>query len=67
MNFVDYKNKITSMFSKYGFVFCPLDGRMLELLYSDDVSIDKAYSIGCDVNAGVSFLRAVVSNHGGEM
>ena len=55
------------MFAKYGFVSCPLDGRMIDLLYSDDVSIDKAYSIGCDVNAGVSFLRAVVSNHGGEM
>jgi len=67
MNFLDYKNKIINMFAKYGFVFCPLDDGMIDLLYSDDVSIDKAYGIGCDVNAGVSFLRAVVSNHGGEM
>jgi hypothetical protein len=46
-------------FATYGFVGCPLTEEQLAHLYKLNIKLDKVYGIGCDVNAGVSFDRAV--------
>ena len=49
-------------FARYGFVSCPLTEEQLARLYRLNVKLDQVYGIGCDVNAGVDFDRAVEVN-----
>lgn len=46
-------------FAFYGFTECPLTDTQLEHLYRQNIKIDVAYNIGCDVAAGFSFVEAV--------
>jgi len=45
-------------FSRYGFPACPLTDNQINDLFYRGFSVDEVYSIGCDVNAGISFKRA---------
>lgn len=54
-----YIRTVKHDFAYYGFPVCPLDDAQLEALYRANVKVDEAYGIGCDVNAGVPFERAL--------
>lgn len=49
-------------FAKYGFVDCPLTTNELVCLWMLDADNDAVYGVGCDVNAGIDFDRAVEVN-----
>ena len=44
-------------FAKYGFVVCPLTDEEITTLYNNNVKLDEAYGIGCDVHAGFPFSQ----------
>jgi hypothetical protein len=46
-------------FARYGFVSTPLTDAQLTALYKQNIKLDQAYGIGCDVAAGFSFEEAV--------
>jgi hypothetical protein len=45
--------------AKYGFVGCPLTDDELSEAFARGISVEEVYDIACDVNAGISFERAV--------
>ena len=47
--------------AKFGFPNCPLSFAQFAIIYRK-ATLDQAYGIACDVNAGVSFLEAVRVN-----
>lgn len=57
-----YIRTIKSDFARYGFVTCPLSDSELERLYRANIKVDEVYGIGCDVNAGIAFEKAVYVN-----
>jgi hypothetical protein len=46
--------------AKYGFIANPIDEKRYEKIAN--LSLDALYGIVCDVNAGISFARAVAIN-----
>ena len=63
----DYITDAQKEFAKYGFIACPLTPEDLRELYHANIDQNTAYGIGCDVNAGVTFLNAVLANLGGRV
>lgn len=57
-----YTNELHTKFSVYGFLACPLTDKQIACLLSDNISVDVAYIIGCDVYAGFSFSDAYYAN-----
>ena len=49
-------------FAYYGFIECPLTDEELAHLYRENIHLDIAYGIGCDVAAGFDFDFAVEAN-----
>ena len=58
----DYITDAQKEFAKYGFITCPLTPENLSDLYHANIDQNTVYGIGCDVNAGVTFLNAVLAN-----
>lgn len=56
----DYEDFCLYM-AKYGFINCPLSFGQFAIIHSK-ATLNQAYGIACDVNAGVSFLEAVRVN-----
>jgi len=52
-------NRAKREFAKYGFVVCPLTDEQLRYAWKYNVPLDQTYGLGCDVNAGVKFSRAM--------
>lgn len=57
-----YMEAIKSEFTQYGFPNCPLSDSQIETLETRGVCLNTAYGIGCDVNAGIAFQRAMTIN-----
>lgn len=57
-----YIGNMHKMFAHYGFSQCPLTEERLQWLYDCNVIEAVAYRIGCDVAAGVSWIKAVQEN-----
>lgn len=55
----DFSKQLKEMFAYYGFTECPLSDEQIKILEDKRVSVDEAYHIGCDWNAGIthSFLE----------
>jgi|VirMetMinimDraft_7_1064189.scaffolds.fasta_scaffold589236_1 hypothetical protein len=51
----NYINELTQDFARHGFISSPLTRDQAALLYSQGVSLGRAYSIGCDVGGGFTF------------
>ena len=63
MNEADYIAVCREGFAYYGFTQPPLNTAELAYLYREGYPIDDAYSVACDVNAGISFDDAVYNLH----
>lgn len=49
-------------FAKFGFIECPLTDEEIAHLYRENIHIDIAYGIGCDVAAGFEFFEAIAAS-----
>ena len=49
-------------FARFGFIGSPLTTAQLAQLYNQNIKLDEAYAIGCDVAAGIEFGDAVLVN-----
>ena len=59
------KRYITTLqreFSKYGFTECPLTTDQMTALYKNNIKLEEAYMIGCDVSSGFRFDVAYDAN-----
>lgn len=52
MTYDEYKNALNAMFLKYGFIATPLNKTQIFECFKKKISLDNAYSLGCDVYAG---------------
>ena len=52
-------DKAKREFAKYGFIVCPLTTEQLQYAWKYNVNLTGVYGLGCDVNAGVPFKRAM--------
>lgn len=59
--FYEYKQAISKMFAKNGFIHTPLNYRELVNLWDHGIDLNDVYTIGCDVNAGFSFRVAFIA------
>lgn len=55
MTYAEYK----AMMAYYGFVTCPLTEAQFVRAKGLSLTVDDLYGLGCDVNAGVPFTRAL--------
>jgi hypothetical protein len=46
-------------FARYGFTTCPLTKGQIATLYKNNVKLEEAYGVGCDVHCGFSFDEAL--------
>ena len=46
-------------FARHGFITCPLTKGQIATLYKNNVKLEEAYSVGCDVHCGFSFDEAL--------
>lgn len=46
-------------FAKHGFTSCPLTDEQITALYKDNIKLEQAYDIGCDVAAGFDFEHSL--------
>jgi hypothetical protein len=42
-------------FARHGFTSCPLTNEQITSLYKDNIKLEQAYDIGCDVANGFDF------------
>lgn len=57
-----YINTLKREFAKFGFIECPLTDEELAHLYQQNIKLEQAYGIGCDVAAGFEFFEAMEAN-----
>ena len=50
-----YHEALQREFAKYGFAGCPLTDEQITDLYQRNISIQQAYTIGCDTNSGFTY------------
>lgn len=62
VNLKTYIAAVVREFSFYGFAKPPLSLSQIRECFNAPVSVDVAYSIGCDVNAGFDFQDALTAN-----
>ena len=55
MVFTAYSNALIHKFSFYGLLETPLTGAEILACFNAGLSLDDAYSLGCDVNSGFPF------------
>ena len=58
MTLEQYAESLKYDLARYGFTYCPLTDQEIESCYMLGLSLDLAYSIACDVNAGFTFLES---------
>jgi len=58
----EYKNALAQKLAFYGFTSNPLTNDMISILWHDKISLDSAYGIACDVNAGFTFAESLDAN-----
>lgn len=46
-------------FARFGFTETPLTDEQLTTLYRNNIKLDDAYGIGCDVAAGYGFAESI--------
>lgn len=46
-------------FARLGFTSCPLTAEQITTLYKDNIKLEQAYGIGCDVANGFDFEQSV--------
>ena len=59
MKFEQYMDNLKREFSRYGFTAAPMNDDNIWTCWVYELSIDQAYRIGCDVNAGFDFLDSL--------
>ena len=57
-----YSNDLKRLIAFNGFTSCCLSNNMIKTCYQKKVTIDQAYNIQCDMNAGYSFKDSLESN-----
>jgi hypothetical protein len=57
MEFAQYENCVMQKFSDYDFTQVPLFTNQIRELHNCQISVDRAFAIGCDVGAGVNFQK----------
>ena len=62
MTLEQYSESLKYELARYGFIDCPLTALEIELCHVIGVSLDMAYLIACDVNAGFTFLESYSIN-----
>jgi hypothetical protein len=55
MVFTVYRNALIRKFSFYGLLETPLTGAEILACFNSGLSLEDAYSVGCDVNSGLPF------------
>ena len=58
----DFIEAMQTEFAKYGFTHQPLSLLQLGVCYAAGLCTNVTYHVGCDVNAGLSFERALNAN-----
>jgi len=57
-----YQTALAQKLAFYGFTSNPLTNAQTSILWHDKISLDSAYGIACDVNAGFSFAESLDAN-----
>jgi len=57
-----YKTELAQKLAFYGFTSNPLTNDMISILWHDNISLDSAYGIACDVNSGFTFVESLDAN-----
>lgn len=62
MTLQEYKAALAQKLAFYGFTSNPLTNDMVLILWHDKISLDSAYGIACDVNAGFTLAESLYAN-----
>ena len=54
----EYKSKLLSMFSRYGFAQSPVSHDEIMSFFYNRISLDDAYAMACDVYCGIDDIEA---------